>query len=324
MRALCLLLLLFHPFAFAEQKGAYVCEKALINASPVFSTYNLSLYSIGANDGHKYAVQAFKPRYGNGRLLFLMAKKIDLESPLPSLLKAILKFPLFFSRYEMVAEGTNLVIPDADRLNIFLSNGVQFDAVPFYKAQYYDELYFQQILAEGFIPIGTTGDAFYHDRMEEHLIGALILPRVLFARYLHYNQFDQALTQATFPQTENEKSLVRSYLALRSSPGRNWDTMTSLLGYYIVQSLPAPSEPILKQHIQELFTLLRRRADSLTVGPSSAFRDEIAKRDDGQYISDSFKKNVMDLEKKFAIEKIPDEVIWEEALRIISKVHGAF
>lgn len=317
--SILLLILLIASSALAEKK--YICEKVLINAVPAFSTYNLSPFAIGGNDGHRYKVHAFKPRYGNGRLLFLEAKKFDKESQ-PSLLKAILKFPNFFLRYDMRAEGENLVIPDAERLNTFMKNGVRFEGVPFYIAQYYDEKYFQGRLAAGFIPIGTTGDAFYHDRMEEHLMGTFILPGWLYDRFLHYNQFDQALARAIYPQSENDKSLVRSYLALRSSPGRNWDTMTSLLGYFIVTSLPDCNQPILKEHILELVKMLRDRANNMTVGPTSALRDEIGKRDDGHYLSAIFKQGVSELEEKFAIEKIPDETILEEALRIIHEVHG--
>ncbi len=318
---LLLTLLLTSTALFAEKKTLYVCETALLNSRPTFSTYNLSFFPIGLNDGHKYKATAYKPRYGEGRQILLVARKFNQELS-PALLNAILKFPYFFLRYDMHAEGEKLVIPDDVRLNTFMKNGVQFEALPFYMPQYYDEEYFQVRLAAGFIPVGKTGDAFYHDRMEEHLVGALILPGWLYERYLHYSQFDQALSKASIAQSENDASLLRSYAALRSSPGRNWDTMTSILGYYISRTLPGYEQPVLKEHILELVKTLSGRANSMTVGPTSALRDDMRSRDTGHYFSAAFKQGVTELEKKFAIEKIPDEIILEEALRIISEVHG--
>lgn len=173
------------------------------------------------------SIQTFRPRHGVGNLIVIEFTQTQTSS----LLHAVLAFPGFFARYEMYASGRTLVIPDSRRLSSVMRRGLSFTDVIFGK-QEYSEAHFKQNFRQARIPMGTRGYWFHHDRLQEHLLGALFVAPWMIGRLQTYFEFDEALG-ATDLFRKNEK--YRRFFVRQGSAGHAWDQLTSRLGTTIDQ-----------------------------------------------------------------------------------------
>ena len=69
-------------------------------------------------------------------------------------------------------------------------------------------------------------DAFSHDRMEEHLLGAIIMPSWVSAKYWNYSRF-YLTWKNSFKQSLDGGTV---YYLSSEFPGANWDRITSAFG----------------------------------------------------------------------------------------------
>lgn len=318
---LSLLISVICPAALAE---VLTCEQVLAGSkAQLFSSYNFNIFSIGRENTHSYTTKIYKPKSGVGKLIHIKPKVID-EKKRPPILICILRYPEFFARFDMYASGDSVVMPDHVRLNSLLKNGVQFESAPFFFWRYYFEDEFDAVLETGKILIGSNGPTFYHDRMEDHLTGALILPAWLYQKYLQYNKFDQAvIALRSDPNlTEQDQSFLNYYTSTRSSPGRNWDVTTNLLGLILEKDFPKKDEPVEKAKIQTFVETLRRRTNSLTPGATSLLRDSMGIGRNAIQVSPYFKTKILEIEKQFITEYVNQSFIISEAIRILHEVTG--
>ncbi len=161
------------------------------------------------HDDYSVVEKVVIPQNGIGRLLYVKVSMGELKN-------LISKWPKFFKQFDIYADAHYTIYPDAVRLNHLMKNGIKFKDVPFYRKQHYSSQYFSKSLEKGFVPLASFGFFFHHDRAEDHLIGALVLPAWLYIRMVEKHK-----------QSSKEDRLK---IALQ------WDRMTSFLGQSIVMA----------------------------------------------------------------------------------------
>ncbi len=144
------------------------------------------------------SVTAYAPKDGVGRLLafddpWLGGDRDPMQSE-GGLQHAARAFPKYFAKYDIKAKGSVLVIPDSTRLNSYLNNGLQFEDVSFLSSQGYKDSYFlKRLRRDRIVLLATRTNYMHHDRYQEHLLGGLMMPKVLVDQLFAYAEFEIAL-----------------------------------------------------------------------------------------------------------------------------------
>ena len=273
-------------------------------------------------------VHTHRPQNGPGHLLTMKIPEGDANYT--SLYETAFAFPKFFAQFDIVADADRtLTIPDAERLNSFMKNNVQFKDVSVLSRQGYSDEYFDRSLEAGKIPLASLGFYFLHDRLQEHMMGALIMPPWLYEKYVQYSRFEKALFEsdfwnAAFKEKEQKLKYEQGYRENRSSPGKNWDNMTASLGLkltlmvrpdttrdqvidYLKSYLLYVSRALTPSHEDSYFNVYLRTNSVPAYFPHFAYNKD-------------FMKKLRVLEQQFLSETISEDFAKEEATRIVNEV----
>jgi hypothetical protein len=203
-------------------------------------------------------VTALRPIDGIGHLLVIKFREFDGLTR-----QAVETWPGFFQKYDMYADSKTLVIPDAIRLNYLNPQAIQFRNVPFFLPQYYSENFFKRSLKKGLIPLASWGDAFLHDRTQEHLLGALIMPKWMYQMFQTYLQFEaEWLNLATVKKSRETRQVIERFLSV----GLMWDVVTANLGHFFSFSVDPRRKVAEELQIEYLTEVLYKQSAILRPG----------------------------------------------------------
>ena len=223
--------LLFPTFAVGE--GSQNLERAVRIQScddvlrglkePKTTILDLHIRNKSKSQDHKvYETKTyFIPKDRIGTLI----RAVVVEGINTQIFSAVEKFPKYFAQFDIYAnpDTMTVILPDGNRLTGLVKNGIRYFDIPRQSAnQKYSEDFFRKKIIDGVVPLASEGYLFHHDRLEDHMMGALIVPNWLFEKVVKYAKFEEAfLTQPNETSTRNHSS------------GALWDDMTSRLGTFV-------------------------------------------------------------------------------------------
>lgn len=191
---------------------------------------------------------------------------IDNRSTSPGTWLAVQMLPDFFKPLGFGADLNHLTLPDSQRLNAIRTGNSELNLNPRYaklkalvsRAQFRDlaklrpqefsSIELIEDLAEGRVPLAARGRWMFHDRFEEHLLGALFMPPELFKRFVLIAQALKAALDLNYGRFSGSRNMtLKSELKAFVS---SWDGITSEIGYTVLelsienQKLTMPGRPI--------------------------------------------------------------------------------
>lgn len=197
----------------------------------------------------------YKPQDKIGYLFSI--KRLNPETPVSYLWKSVLDAPEYFARYDMYADQVQLIIPDAVRLNSKNLGRIQFKNISPSKSQLYSNEDFENHLFNYTLLLASSQTYFEHDRLHEHLTGALATSNKAIKKIINYIQFRRAFkntVDATDPQ-----SFVGNKLRYFSDTAAQWDNLSNSMGRAVMQ--------------------IAATKGAITAGQISVLRDVVTKTD---------------------------------------------
>lgn len=153
------------------------------------------------------------------------------HTPNNLLYNVVKAFPYFFSRFDFYVESNLMYAPDALRLSAKSTNGLKFLDVPFYRRQMYSERFFKKKFVDGIFPLSTYGGLFVHDRLGEHMIGSLLMPRWILEQAKLFVKFEDAWLVSS--SAKKYPGVVKTIQETAGITG-SWDLRTFELGATII------------------------------------------------------------------------------------------
>ncbi|MBK7845391.1 MAG: hypothetical protein IPJ71_17230 [Bdellovibrionales bacterium] len=277
-------------------------------------------------DSFPLRFRTFKPKDGVGHLI--VATRLESKRSatpvnyLPSLWQAIRTFPEYFAKFDFYADNQTIVMPDIDRLNILNKDGIQFLGVPYFGSQTFSEIAFISAVKRGFVLTAVRGDLLFHDRLEEHLVGTLLMPRIFFDKAVHYTHFEQAWLALKSAHNLIDNDMFRSFQGLiigHRGIGYLWDRATGRLGKFIAEHERAayPEE----ESIFGLTKLLLEIDAILQPGmEDSSLNERLRYRSPKQF--DQMTSDLEPLIQRYKVQPVTREWAREQAVALLKRLYN--
>jgi len=255
-------------------------------------------------------IKFFIPEDGIGYLMRIGAG--DTVEDDTYLKKAVLKFPEYFKQFDIYFDKKYLIIPDSLRLTKLVKNGIRFvDISPFNEIQDYIESDFRAQALKKQIPLGTRGYYFFHDRLDDHMLGSIIMPGWLFEKFVNYVEFENEIYKSDGP--------LKKYLRdrpNRSQAGYLWDSLTSVLGCFVPN---LDVKEIDTYDIVNLAKYLLTYSERLNPNGPNPVMNELKESEKNFADINADYKN---FQQKYGLNTITEAYAIKEAVRIIHEITG--
>ncbi len=185
-------------------------------------------------------VTRHQPSEGPGTVWIIDFKFVGFPKTLPLV---VLRYPGYFARFEIsvdpensrfdgVEGGGRVTVPDSVRLNWLRAQRgplvFEYEDRPILKfRQPYTNREFFAGLLKRKISIAVHGETFVHDRLEEHLLGGLLLPDFIPEGLIESAQLMEKLGRLPWLQSAAAQSAL---FRLKDSLGKTWDLTTGRMG----------------------------------------------------------------------------------------------
>lgn len=185
-------------------------------------------------DDKKHYVTRHKPSHGPGSIWVIRFNQRTSYRVLYILAR---RYPVFFRRLEINAvesgpEGLQtLTMPDSARLNWLRSQngnpGFTYRDRELWRKQPYTNEEFFSSIRRRLITLATHGEFYIHDRIEEHLVGALLLPDFVTEGLIHSASVIEKLSSRS---SARSGPFRRELDRIKLSFGETWDATTLRFG----------------------------------------------------------------------------------------------
>lgn len=328
--SIILMSLLFQPQSFGAE---LTCDQILGDESSIESsvTFENGAYSVegrrkffsqykwGANPDYSrrqyesvFSIKAFKPKYGVGQLLEIKYKHI--RSGGRGLWDTTIRFPKFFAKFDLYADENRLIMPDSERLSSLTTNGFKVRDLT---EQIYTQTTFHRYFQEGYIPMATKGEWFSHDRLGEHMLGGLVIPKRLFEKFGRYVIFEAEVLKA-FP-ADARRAINLDGAAFGSHASDNfWDQISAGFG----NSVLALHQTVTKRQLLNLADWILRVDQMLITGARSILAQRISTIHESTSTSSDFQQAVSQFDKKSPSLDITENQAVDEAIELAHEITG--
>ena len=268
-----------------------------------------------------YNITTWQPTSGRGRLIAIDV--VQVHEHWPTLFRVAAQYPEYFAQFDIYANNKRLIIPDSERLNSLTKNGVQFKDLfrlfP-WSSHFYSNEYFDRNFEKGRVVLASRGSYFYHDRMQEHMMGALVMPSWLYEKFVAYAKFKKLVLQMK-PQNFDKK--FKEFISYESGPtttsAHYWDDLTGRIGRMIDEM--ARRQGVTSEDILKLRDIFLESGVGFTPGLESYIGSNMVyswrfEHDKGA----SYLAEVNKIAAQFPTEKITKEKALKEAIRLIHEL----
>lgn len=307
-------------FAIADSNLAVdsICED-LLGRRVFISRFYLRSHAFYRDE--LYNITTWKPGTGVGQLIAIDV--VAIHEHWPTMFRVAAQYPEYFARFDIYANNKRLIIPDARRLNTLTKNGVQFkDLLRLFpwSSHFYSNEYFDKNFEKGHIVLASKGSYFYHDRLQEHMMGALILPGWLYEKFVAYTKFKKSVLQMK-PQKMDKK--FKDFIDYESGPtttsAHYWDDLTGRIGRMVDEM--ARRKAVSAEDITKLRDIFLEDGVGFTPGLESYIGSNMVyfwrlEKDKGLPLLTEVEK----IAARFPTENITKERALSEAIRVIHEL----
>lgn len=172
----------------------------------------------------------FKPADNVGYLFSI--KLIKPETPIRYLWKAVIDRPKYFARFDMFADNNQLIMPDAVRLSAKNAGRIQFADIPANKSQLFSNEEFEAGISMRTLLLGSTETYFEHDRLQEHLMGALATSNYTIKKIIKFIQFRRSFEK--MGNSTDPKTLAGNRIRHLTDTSALWDLLSNSMGQAVL------------------------------------------------------------------------------------------
>ncbi len=320
----CILIAIFcaipAQFAIADSETPVenLCE-GLLARRVLISRFYLNSHAFYRDEF--YNITTWKPSSGPGQLIAIDV--VELHEHWPTLFKVARRYPEYFAQFDIYANEKRLIIPDSTRLNTRTKNGVRFkDLFRFFpwSSHFYTNEYFDRNFEKGLIVLASRSSYFYHDRMQEHMMGALILPAWLYEKFVAYAKFKKLVLQMKQQKTDKK---LKDFIGYESGPtttsAHYWDDLTGRIGRMVEEM--ARHGGVLPEDILKLRDIFLDAGVGFTPGLESYIGRNLVYG--WRFESDKGAPILAEVERiaaQFPTETITTEKALREAIRVVHEL----